>query len=557
MTTTKPIKKFNLLLLKSSYIDKNILKEFLKPFFSKIVSVDIDINFIKIFKSENFDIILSGSDRLDDIEKLKEINPNIEIIIIGSKNSDELLKAVNINVYKYLTLPLNLNDLKTSLQKLETKIFLQKAKEYNTFLLHQYKAAIDSSNIVSKTDINGIITYANNEFCKISKYQRENLIGQNHNIVRHPDVPKETFEKFWKVILSKQIWKGTVKNRAKDGETFYLNTTVIPILDSRSEIVEFVAIRYDVTKNIKLQERLKKKEEELKRLNINLEKKVQEQTKKLRELNINLEKKIKEEVKKNREKDRLMFQQARLASLGEMLGNIAHQWRQPLMELGLLIYQIKKSFKADNLDDMKMQKLYEKSNFIIERMSQTIIDFQNFFKPDKKYEYFSIKEALNYSLAIVKGSLKRENISIKIKSKSDIIVKGFQNEFSQVIVNIINNAKDALIKKIECKRKIEIEIQKEESCFLFGETRSDKTAVITIKDNGGGIDNKIIDKIFEPYFTTKHSSQGTGLGLYMSKMIIEQSMKGLLEAKNLEDGALFTIKLPIIEKGDDEVQRVA
>ncbi len=557
MTTTKPIKKFNLLLLKSSYIDKNILKEFLKPFFSKIVSVDIDINFIKIFKSENFDIILSGSDRLDDIEKLKEINPNIEIIIIGSKNSDELLKAVNINVYKYLTLPLNLNDLKTSLQKLETKIFLQKAKEYNTFLLHQYKAAIDSSNIVSKTDINGIITYANNEFCKISKYQRENLIGQNHNIVRHPDVPKETFEKFWKVILSKQIWKGTVKNRAKDGETFYLNTTVIPILDSRSEIVEFVAIRYDVTKNIKLQERLKKKEEELKRLNINLEKKVQEQTKKLRELNINLEKKIKEEVKKNREKDRLMFQQARLASLGEMLGNIAHQWRQPLMELGLLIYQIKKSFKADNLDDMKMQKLYEKSNFIIERMSQTIIDFQNFFKPDKKYEYFSIKEALNYSLAIVKGSLKRENISIKIKSKSDIIVKGFQNEFSQVIVNIINNAKDALIKKMKCKRKIEIEIQKEESCFLFGETRSDKTAVITIKDNGGGIDNKIIDKIFEPYFTTKHSSQGTGLGLYMSKMIIEQSMKGLLEAKNLEDGALFTIKLPIIEKGDDEVQRVA
>ena len=557
MTTTKPIKKFNLLLLESSYIDKNILKESLKPFFAKIVSIDIDINFIKIFKSANFDIILSGSDRLDDIEKLKEINPNIEIIIIGSKNSDELLKAVNINVYKYLTLPLNLNDLKTSLQKLETKIFLQKAKEYNTFLLHQYKAAIDSSNIVSKTDINGIITYANNEFCKISKYQRENLIGQNHNIVRHPDVPKETFEKFWKVILSKQIWKGTVKNRAKDGETFYLNTTVIPILDSRSEIVEFVAIRYDVTKNIKLQETLKKKEEELKRLNINLEKKVQEQTKKLRELNINLEKKIKEEVKKNREKDRLMFQQARLASLGEMLGNIAHQWRQPLMELGLLIYQIKKSFKADNLDDMKMQKLYEKSNFIIERMSQTIIDFQNFFKPDKKYEYFSIKEALNYSLAIVKGSLKRENISIKIKSKSDIIVKGFQNEFSQVIVNIINNAKDALIKKMKCKRKIEIEIQKEESCFLFGETRSDKTAVITIKDNGGGIDNKIIDKIFEPYFTTKHSSQGTGLGLYMSKMIIEQSMKGLLEAKNLEDGALFTIKLPIIEKGDDEVQRIA
>ncbi len=544
MTVKKPIKKFTLLLVKSFLFDIEDISKSLFPFFSHIFTLSKKDAF-KFYKDISCDIVLAGSDSLEEIEKIRKIDSNIKILLIGEKNSDDILKALNLHIYKYFITPIKMDELRKVVKELETKIFLQRAKEYNTFLLHQYKVAIDNSNIVSKTDINGTITYANSEFCKISKYTKEELIGHNHNIVRHPDVPKEVFERFWNTILKKKIWKGTVKNRAKDGKAFYLNTTVIPILDANNEIVEFVAIRYDVTKSVELQERLKKKEEELEKLNRDLQKKVKEQTRKLRELNVNLEKRIKEEVRKNREKDRLMFQQARLASLGEMLGNIAHQWRQPLMELNLLLYKIKKSFENDKLDKVKMEELYKKSSFIIEKMSQTIIDFQNFFKPDKKYEYFNVLETIKYSLSIIEGSLKRADILVTIDAKEDIIVRGFQNEFSQVIINILNNAKDALKKRDIKRRKIDILVYVENSCFLYGETKSDKNAVIEIKDNGGGIRENIIDKIFEPYFTTKHTSQGTGLGLYMSKMIIEQSMKGLLEVKNADEGAVFTIKIPI------------
>ena len=134
-------------------------------------------------------------------------------------------------------------------------------------MFKQYKEAIESSNIVSKTDINGIITFVNDEFCKISGYSREELIGQNHNIVRHPDVPKSNFKKLWDTILAKKTFKSTVKNLSKEGRTFYVNTTIIPILNTEGEIEEFIAIRYDVTKEVELKMALEKKERELEQLN--------------------------------------------------------------------------------------------------------------------------------------------------------------------------------------------------------------------------------------------------------------------------------------------------
>jgi len=122
--------------------------------------------------------------------------------------------------------------------------------------LEQYQSAIESSNIISKTDIFGIITFVNDEFCKISGYTKEELVGKNHNIVRHPDVPASTFRQLWQTILQKKTYKSTVKNLAKDGSTFYVNTTVFPILDENGDIEEFIAIRYDVTESVRLSEAL-------------------------------------------------------------------------------------------------------------------------------------------------------------------------------------------------------------------------------------------------------------------------------------------------------------
>ncbi len=527
----EPIKQIELLLVSKD----EWLGSLLERFVDHLTIARSDEEAKRLFAQKSPDIVIYElADSLEFCKEIKKHAPALPVIYIGKKDSDLLYEAINANIDRFFLRPIEAEQLKKTLKDYETKVFLQKVKEYNTFMLHQYKNAIDSSNIVSKTDINGIITYVNEEFCKISGYSKEELLGKNHNIVRHPDVPKEHFKRFWHTILAKKIWKGTVKNRAKDGSTFYVNTTVIPILDWRGEITEFVAIRYDVTNSVKLQEKLQKKERELETLNKELERRVEEKTKQLRELNLTLERRVEKEVAKNREKDRMMFQQARLASLGEMLGNIAHQWRQPLMELGILFYKIKKIG-----NDERIEEIYKKGTAILERMSQTISDFQNFFSPDKKRERFNVVEVINNTLAIMEGVLKKSAITVAIEYRSDLEIEGYKNEFSQVILNIISNAKDALNEANPPQKLIKIDIKE-----------CKKSLTIDIEDNAGGVPPQIIEKIFEPYFTTKQHKKGTGLGLYMSKMIIEESMGGELRVKNAKNGAKFTIRLPLLKVED-------
>ncbi|MDR1615291.1 MAG: PAS domain-containing sensor histidine kinase [Campylobacteraceae bacterium] len=397
--------------------------------------------------------------------------------------------------------------------------------------LEQYKRAVEQSNIVSKTDINGIITFVNDEFCKISGYTEKELIGKNHNIVRHPDVPKETFKLLWDTILQKKTFKTTAKNMAKDGSTFYVNTTITPILNKNGNIEEFIAIRYDVTSNIMLTEALKSKEEELNFLNSMLETRVKEQTRKLRELNQNLEKRVAEETEKNREKDRLMFQQARLAAMGETISNIAHQWRQPLSELGIVMFTMKKHSIEGN--EKGVQKQYEHAKKVIAKMSKTIEDFRNFFSPDKKKNSFLIKDMIEDILSILEGSLRKSAVSVELNIDEGITAYGYKNELSQAILNLINNAKDAFSDRHIDGRALKIS-SKREGNFI----------ILSVADNAGGIDDTIMDKIFEPYFTTKHASLGTGLGLYIAKIIIEDSMNGTICVKNENEGANFIIKIP-------------
>jgi PAS domain S-box-containing protein len=354
--------------------------------------------------------------------------------------------------------------------------------------LRQYQEAIESSNIVSKTDINGIITFVNDEFCKISGYTREELIGQNHNIVRHPDVPKKKFEELWDTILAKKTYKATVQNMAKDGSTFYVNTTVVPILNDNGEIEEFIAIRYDVTKEIELR----------------------------------LE---------NEQKQKLLFLQSRQASLGQMIANIAHQWKQPLTELNLALFNLKKSFDAFNSKEFK--KYYDDSKNIVKNMSLVIDDFMDFFKPQRDKRTFFVSEAIDDALMIVEKVLKDEKIKV-YKEIEDMKLLGISNELSQVLINIIQNAKDAFKQNNIKNKKIKIKVYKENSDLI-----------VDILDNAGGIYPEVLEKIFEPYFTTKHSSVGTGLGLFVASMIIEQTFDGVLSVKNSDNGAIFTITIPL------------
>ncbi len=409
-------------------------------------------------------------------------------------------------------------------------------------MLNQYKEAIEKSNIVSRTDVNGIITFVNDEFCKISGYSREELLGCNHNIVRHPDVPSSNFKLLWDTIKSKKTFKATVKNLAKDGTTFYVNTTVTPILDSNGNILEFIAIRYDTTKEVLLKEELLKKDKELEKLNKTLELKVQKKIKELEELNQTLERKVTEEINKNEEKQRVMFWQSRHASLGQMLANIAHQWRQPLTELTLTLFSMKKA-ALDNNDDSVMS-FYEDCKKIIKNMSNTIDDFTNFFKPDKEKHYFNISDSINESLNILNKLIQKEKIHVKTNFQ-EVEVLGITNELTQVIINLIQNSKDAFVYNSILIREIDITTKVEGD-----------EVIIELQDNAGGIKDEInaktIDRIFEPYFTTKHTSQGTGLGLFMSRMICEKGLNGSIHVQSHKNTTTFTIKIPLPKGMIDE-----
>jgi len=398
-------------------------------------------------------------------------------------------------------------------------------------MIQTYQEAIENSNIVSKTDINGIITFVNDEFCKISGFSEKELLGSNHNIVRHPDVPKKNFSLLWDTLLSKKTYKTTVKNLCKDGSTVYLNTTITPILDENNNIKEFIAIRYDVTKEVELKKDLEQKDKELTELNQTLEEKVKKQTTELIELNRTLEQRVQEEITKNKEKQKLLFWQSRMASLGQMLANIAHQWRQPLTELTLTLFNMKKNLKINHKENTDLY--YKESLEIINNMSKTIDDFSNFFNPNKEKELFSLKDSIEESLLITKKMLEKQNINIQYKL-DETKAFGISNEFSQVIINLLQNSADAFKDKTFLKKEIEI------TSFV-----EKKFTIIEYTDNAKGIKEDTLDKIFEPYFTTKHQSNGTGLGLFMSKMIIEKSLNGEVQAKNYKDGLKIKIKIPL------------
>jgi PAS domain S-box-containing protein len=245
----------------------------------------------------------------------------------------------------------------------------------------------------------------------------------------------------------------------------------------------------------------------------------------LKELNDQLEKKVASGVMELRQRDELLAEQSKLASMGEMIGAIAHQWRQPLNELSINIQNLDDDYEDGLINEEFINEFIEDNNKVIMFMSNTIDDFRNFFRIDKTKEIFSIKEAIKQTLSIQEAQLKSHNIEL-ILDGEDFKISGFKSEFQQVILNIINNSKDVLVSNNIKNAKIEI--------LLIGKT-------ITITDNGGGIPKDIIARIFEPYFTTKEQGKGTGMGLYMSSMIIKDNMNGTIDVKNIDDGVRFTL----------------
>jgi PAS domain S-box-containing protein len=375
-----------------------------------------------------------------------------------------------------------------------------KANKEVTKLLSAFERS-DISVII--TDLDGTIEYVNPKWCKVTGYTRDELIGKNPRIVKLDSNTKEIYSKMWKQISNGNVWNGDIENRAKNGTKFWEKSTIIPSFNAKGKIDGYIAFKTEITEKMLLKQEVLDKEE-------------------------------------------IMIAQSRHAAMGEMISMIAHQWRQPISVIAMDANNILADIELDMLDK---DTLLETSQNIItqtKELSKTIDDFREFFKPNKDTEKISIKIILDDALSVIGKSLENSNIDIVLEIDEDIEIKTFRRELMQVLINIIKNAKEVFSEK---------DIENKEIKIKFFQTQD--IISLKIEDNAGGIDEGIIDKIFHPYFTTKGEKNGTGLGLYMSKTIIEKHLKGSINAYNYKDGAVFDIELPVnlddIQMGGGEI----
>lgn len=332
----------------------------------------------------------------------------------------------------------------------------------------------------------------------------------------HPDDREIVIEALNTAIMEKLPYSVEHRIVLRDNSQKILHERGEVFYDSAGKAVRMIGAVLDITKQK------------------NDEKIIMERQREIEKLNKNLEKSVLEELMRGRQKDAMLVQQSRLAAMGEMIGHIAHQWRQPLNALNLLIANLKYSYEDNEINDDYMCKFFEKSRNYIQKMSSTIDDFRDYFRPDKNKEIFLFSDVIEKTFSLVEATFQNLGITLSAELDKDLTCIGYPNEFSQVLLNILSNAKDAIIENQIKDGKIEVSA-----------TKNERDAVILIEDNGGGINEANLPKIFDPYFSTKDEGKGTGIGLYMSKNIIEDHMMGKIFATNIEGGVRFTITIPI------------
>ena len=371
-------------------------------------------------------------------------------------------------------------------------------KEYKSNAqIKRVLSAFERSNVsVVMTDLAGDIEYVNPSWCRITGYSKEELLGQNPRMVKSGYVSDETYRKMWDHLTHGKVWNSEIKNVAKDGTEFWEDSTIMPSFDKDDNINGYIAFKVEINEKMRLKQELAKQEE-------------------------------------------MMLVQSRHAAMGEMISMIAHQWRQPISVIAMNAANILVDVELEILD---LQGLKEVSNEIIEQtqeLSKTIDDFRDFFKPNKVSEEILLQKVVDDTLGVIGKSLSNNGITLQVNIPNELLLNTYARELMQVLLNLLKNAKEAFNEESSYEKLI-----------LLDAVVDGTHVKINVRDNAGGIDEKIIHKVFEPYFTTKDVKNGTGLGLYICKTIVEKHLQGLLRVENVADGALFSIDIPLRIQND-------
>jgi len=516
---SKSLKEFNIEPI--MIVDNSYTKKFIKPLTglfiddyyvanknaSQVLMDDIQKNDIKTFLNIN-DYIIFKDYLVTKYETKNLQNKNMGYHILFYKLNkidmhkteeftlDLLIKFIIVSIFISLIIIVRINQ--SYLNKLNIKVYektkhIENQKKELSLLLNSY----DTHVISSQTNKEGLITYASTALCDISGYSQEEILGQNHRIIRHPDMSDSLFVDLWETITAGKEWTGELKNLKKDGGYYWTTAKIAPKYDDENNLMGYTSIRHDITaqKDFEIQHKQ-------------------------------------------------LIESEKMASIGEMIGNIAHQWRQPLSVISTSATAL---ILKEECAMTKGYDLIESCNNInknAQYLSKTIDDFRNFISKDQELQNFNLNKYTESFLQLVHSTIKKENLTVITDLDSSINISGYPNELIQCFINIFNNAKDALIENNDVKNRY----------IFISQVKVNQHAEITFKDNAGGIPENIISKIFEPYFTTKHKSQGTGLGLNMTYNMINESMNGSIIAENIQfehenntfNGAQFTIKLKLI-----------
>ncbi len=386
--------------------------------------------------------------------------------------------------------------------------YMFRIKKQNIFIDSLLKNIGDG---VYGVDKNGICIWINQKALDMLGFKKNEVIGINqHHLFHHHTIENSAFLEtdcpIYKTIKDKKT-RNCIEYFIKRDGTFFPVALTVATTGNSGAVIVFRDIS------------------EIKNYEAKLEYEVSQKTEELQQLNSNLEHKISEAIEENKKQQAMLEQQSRLAALGEMIGNIAHQWRQPLsfITTSISALQLKQEVGIPITSEM----IVETSNNIIHQanyLSKTIDDFRDFVKNDNTQELFSVSKVIDDTFNLLNATLKSNEIELTLNLDDTIVYDGFPNQLSQVLINIVNNAKDAFLRQNQGKKHIKIKTMKDANLIK-----------IEVIDNAGGIPEAIKAKIFDPYFTTKHQSQGTGLGLYISANIIQKYFNGKIHIEDTEE----------------------